>query len=68
MHCLSFLNRKWAHKAADLTSTKLKFSMRISWTNLTHLLEGMAWEGRWKWLFAHWWEGRRETQEISILA
>lgn len=41
--------------------------MRISWTDLIHLLEGLAWKRRWKCLFAQSWEGRRETQEISIL-
>lgn len=67
MHCLSFLQRKQAHKAAALTSIELKLDMSISWTDLIHLLEGMAWERRWKCLFAHGWEGRKETQEISIL-
>lgn len=67
MHCLSFLQRKRGHKAAALISTELKFHMSISWADLIHLLEGLAWEGKWKCLFTHSWEGRRETQEISVL-
>lgn len=41
--------------------------MRISWTDFIHLLEGLGWEGWWKCFFVQSWEGRRETQEISIL-